>query len=57
MVVVGAHFSLQDRSYPRVKPERHALTDHALALDPLLLTVHGRFDAARGAGIFPRHLA
>ena len=29
----------------------------ALALHPLLLTVHGRFDAARGARIFPRHLA
>src|ERR1700676_621797 len=28
-----------------------------LALNPLLLTVHGRFDAARGARIFPRHLA
>src|SRR6267378_4053830 len=57
MVVVGAHASLQDRSHPRVKPEGHALADHALALDPLLLTVHGRLDAARGAGIFPRHLA
>src|SRR5216684_8544300 len=30
---------------------------HALALNPLLFTIHGRFDAARGAGIFPRHLA
>ena len=28
-----------------------------LALNPLLLAVHGRFDAARGARIFPRHLA
>src|SRR5216683_406733 len=30
---------------------------HALALNPLLFTIHGGFDAARGAGIFPRHLA
>ena len=29
----------------------------ALALNPLLLAVDGRFDAARGARIFPRHLA
>src|SRR5687767_14610298 len=32
-------------------------TGAALALDPLLLAVHGGFDAARGARIFPRHLA
>src|SRR5665213_1787915 len=32
--------------------------DHAsLALNPLLLAVHGRLDAARGTRIFPRHLA
>src|SRR6266478_2054669 len=30
---------------------------HSLALNPLLLAVHGLFDAARGARIFPRHLA
>src|ERR1700704_1862088 len=40
------------RSSPRL-----TLTDHALTLDPLLLTVHGRFNAARGARIFPCHLA
>ena len=28
-----------------------------LALNPLLLTIDGRFDAGRGARIFPRHLA
>src|SRR5258707_15411316 len=30
---------------------------HALALNPLLFTIHRRFDGARGARIFPRHLA
>src|SRR5450631_837445 len=30
---------------------------HALALNPLLFTIHGGFDATRGAGIFSRHLA
>src|SRR6202011_4062987 len=27
---------------------------HALAPNPLLFTIYGGFDAARGAGIFPR---
>src|SRR5260221_3744972 len=31
--------------------------EHFLALNPLLLAVHGLFDAARGARVFPRHLA
>src|SRR3984893_8742923 len=33
------------------------LRHFALALNPLLLTVDGCFDAARGARIFPRHFA
>src|SRR3981189_1967569 len=37
--------------------ERYRPLDHALTLDPLLLTVHGRFNAARGARIFPCPLA
>jgi len=37
----------------RVKKTRQI---RSLALNPLLLAVHGRFNAARGVRIFPRHL-
>src|ERR1019366_2077317 len=50
---------IQAQCHPRACTAMHYLgsIDAALALNPLLLTVHSRFDAAGGAGIFPRHLA
>src|ERR1700733_4760993 len=51
MVVVG-HGVRKKPLSSRIRSETMLL-----ALNPLLLAVHGGFDAARGARIFPRHLA